>query len=104
AAADRVVVDERPDVPALVAAHRADAAGVEALEERDVTAAAGGLLGAQAEPERRHQVREERLVASPLALEADEGGLAAEEAPYGLDAGARHPAARPDEQIVGRVP
>src|SRR5881396_1478893 len=104
AAADRVVVDERPDVPALVAAHRADAAGVEALEERDVTAPAVGLLGAQAEPERRHQVREERLVAPPLALEAHEGELAAEETPHGLDAGARHPAACRVEEVVGPVP
>src|SRR5437016_4720910 len=104
AAADRVVVDERPDVPALVAAHRADAAGGEALEERAVTAPAGGLLGAQAEPERRHQVREERLVAPPLALEAHEGELAAEETPHGLDAGARHPAACRVEEVVGPVP
>src|SRR5204862_481847 len=104
AAADRVVVDERPDVPALVAAHRADAPGVEALEERDVAAPAEGLLGAQAEPERGRQVRDQRLVAPPLALEAHEGELAAEEAAHGLDAGARHPAARRVEEIVGPVP
>src|SRR5207247_5209240 len=86
AAADRVVVDERPDVPALVAAHRADAAGVEALEERHVTTRSGQRLGAQAEPERRPQVREQWLVAPPLALRAHEGGLAAEEAAHGFDA------------------
>src|SRR5213078_1390474 len=89
AAADRVVVDEQPDVPALVAAHRADAAGVEALEERHVTAPAGQRLGAQAEPERRPQVRDQRLVAPPLALQAHEAELAAEEAAHGFDAGAR---------------
>src|SRR5207247_6315854 len=104
AAADRVVLDERPDVPALVAAHRADAPGVEALEERDVAAPAEGLLGAQAEPERRRQVRDQRLVAPPLALEAHEGELAAQEAAHRLDAGARHPAARRVEEIVGPVP
>src|SRR5206468_1946782 len=92
------------DLPARVAAHRADAAGVEALEERDVAAPAEGLLGGQAEPERGRQVRDQRLVAPPLALEAHEGELAAEEAAHGLDAGARHPAARRVEKIVGPVP
>src|SRR5439155_11874500 len=42
-----------------------------------------GLLGAQAEPEGGRQVRDQRLVAPPLALEAHEGELAAEEAATG---------------------
>src|SRR5207245_684661 len=47
---------------------------------------------------------EAKAVAQVVALQAHEGELAAEEAAHGFDAGARHPAARRVEKIVGPVP
>src|SRR5581483_8169525 len=89
--AERVLVEvarERTDVAALVAADRVDAARVEALEDRDVVAAAHRIGRAEAKPERAEEAVHERLVPASLRRQPQKAELAAEEAADRLDGGA----------------
>src|SRR5262249_47797513 len=77
--ADRIAVDHRTDVAALVAAHRVDASGIEPFVERDVLRAAVWVFEAEPGSEREGEAPRQRLIATPLQKHPDEGHVAAEE-------------------------
>src|SRR5262249_32914843 len=90
------------DPVACVAADGADAAGVEALVERDLHAAVDGLHAPEAEPARGAELLQEGAVEAPLADEPQEEDVAPD--PHWVDAETPDLAARGIHQVVGAVP
>src|SRR5262249_11558013 len=103
APADGLVVEERPDPPAAIAAYPADPARVEPLEERDLPAV-GRIGGAQAGARREEDRGGQRLVVAALADDPQELDVAAERSADRLDGAAQDAAAARIEEIVRRVP
>src|SRR5262245_56801901 len=100
APADRVVVHERADAAAAVAADGIDAAGVEPLEERDLLGAWERIRGAHADPSCPEEAPHEPLVHPPFADQTEEAEVAAQDVPDRLDGCPGDPAPGRVEEIV----